>query len=522
MDQSTQTAGPAAAGPAPAARGEPLLEIRGLTKQFPGVMALNNVDLTVNKSEIHVLLGENGAGKSTLIKCILGIYQPNNGTFTWEGKPIQIHDIQEAYDLGISAIFQELSNVPCLSVTENMFLGNMIKKGPKSPFVDWKFQYAEARKYLDMVGCHVDVRAPIEKLGMGQKQLIEVARALQRNSRLIIMDEPTSSLSRSEIDQMLELMHNLRAQGISIVFITHKLDEAREVGDVVTVLKDGKLTGETMHIDDADEDRVITMMVGRTLEEKYPKRVPKLGEEMIRVERLSGAKFQDVSFSVRRGEMLGIFGLVGAGRTETVRALFGADPMSFGRVSMEGKEVVIRHERDAINAGIVLATENRKEEGLVLEHDVVENCTLPVLQDYRMPGGLLRLKTRYDDVHGATSRVNLRPMILKRATIDFSGGNQQKIIIAKWLMTKAKVYIFDEPTKGIDVGSKTEIYGLMNALLGEGAAIIMVSSEMLEVMGLSDNILTMYEGRVTGYVANDEKLTQEKLMILATGGKINE
>ena len=497
---------------------ESLLEIRGLTKQFPGVLALDGVDLTIGNSEIHVLLGENGAGKSTLIKSIIGVEQPNSGDLKWRGQEVHTSSIKEAYNLGIAVIYQELSNIQCLSVLENMFVGNEIKKGG---FINWKEEYRQAKEYLDKVGCDVDPRVICEELGMGQKQMVEIAKALQRKAQLIIMDEPTASLSRKEIDKLLELMMQLKNEGISILFITHKLDEAQKVGDVVTVLKDGKKVGETIPIEKADEDTIIHMMVGRSLEEKYPLREAKIGKEMLRVESLSGEKFSDVSFAVRSGEIMGVFGLVGAGRTETMRALFGADEKAGGKVFVADKEVTINHERDAISNGIVLISENRKEEGLILIHDVIENATLPSMPKFRKIGPLLDNKKREDRTIAYGERVNLRPLHVHKNASDFSGGNQQKIVIEKWVMSNAEIYIFDEPTKGVDVGAKVEIYTIMNQLARQGAAIIMVSSEMQEILGMSDKVMVMYEGRKTGYIEKGPDMTHENLMILGTGGNID-
>ena len=496
----------------------PLLELIGVRKEFPGVVALDGVDFRLGKGEIHILLGENGAGKSTLIKSIIGVVKPERGEIRWDGRPIASETIAEAYDRGISVIFQELSNIPCLSVVENMFVGREIVR---HGFIDWRRQYAEARSCLARVGCPVDPGALCERLGMGQKQLVEIAKALQRNARLIIMDEPTASLSRKEIDRLLELMLDLKQEGISILFITHKLDEAQKVGDVVTVLKDGRKIGQTLPMSEVDEDLIIKMMVGRPLEDKYPPSRARIGGEVFAIDRLSGGGFEDVSFAVRSGEIFGVFGLVGAGRTEVMRAIFGADPALAGNVALDGRVLDIGSPADAIAAGIVLVTENRKEEGLVLFHDVVENATLPTVDKFSNAAFLLSERKRRRKTLDFGRKMNLRPLHVHKSAMHFSGGNQQKIVIEKWVMANARVYIFDEPTKGVDVGAKTEIYSIMNDLAAEGAAIVMVSSEMQEIIGMSDRVLVMYEGRVTGLVDNKEELTHEKLMVLGTGGKTN-
>lgn len=498
--------------------GNVLLEMRDITKMFPGVVALSHVDLTINEGEIHLLLGENGAGKSTMIKTIIGINKPEGGDMYWMGEKITNHSIQDSYDMGISVVYQELSNIPILSVVENMYLGNEKKKGM---FIDWAAERKSARAALDYVGLtDIELDAPMSKYGMGQRQLVEIARAVDRNAKLIIMDEPTSSLSRTEIDDLLKLMLKLKSQGIAILFITHKLDEAKAVGDRVTVLRDGQNVGEPQLVKDVTEDDIIKLMVGREMNAKFPVRNHTVGDEILRCEGLAGEKFDDISFHLRKGEVLGIFGLVGAGRTETVRALFGADPLVAGKVILDGKQVRIRSTRDAISNGIVLATENRKEEGLVLIHDVIENATIPTMDNYKGANRLISNKKRKEVTEEMGKRTNLRPLQTWKRAMDFSGGNQQKIVVMKWLLADAKVYIFDEPTKGVDVGAKMEIYTIMDQLLKEGASIIMVSSEMEEIFGMSDRIMTMYEGQKTGEVPNDGTYTSEDILTLATGGTL--
>ncbi|MDR1534509.1 MAG: sugar ABC transporter ATP-binding protein [Planctomycetota bacterium] len=498
----------------------PLLEMRDITKIFPGVTALDRVNLTVKRGEIHVLLGENGAGKSTLIKTIVGINRPEGGDIWWQGDKIGVATVQEAYDLGIAVIYQELNNIPCLSVVENLYLGKEKKRN--GVFIDWREARRCARIALGRVGLeNLDVDLPMEKLGMGHRQLIEIARAVDHDAKFIIMDEPTSSLSRGEIDSLLNLMTRLNGMGIAILFITHKLDEARKVGHVVTVLRDGRNSGPTQDISRVSEDDIIRLMVGRTIEEKYPKRVSGIGDELFRCENLCASKFDDISFGVRRGELFGIFGLVGAGRTEVARGIFGADPLLAGRIFVEGREIRVRAPRDAIDSGIVLITENRKEEGLVLMHSVVENVTIVTLRQF-VKGPLLSNSSRRGKVRELGERLRLRPLHPEKNVADFSGGNQQKIVVMKWLLSGAKVFIFDEPTKGVDVGAKVEIYAIMNQLLAEGAAIVMISSEIPEILGMSDRVMTMYEGIQSAVFANDGTLTQERILTMATGGKTGE
>lgn len=494
----------------------PLLEMRDITKIFPGVVALNAVNLKIQPGEIHLLLGENGAGKSTMIKTIIGVNKPEQGQMYWMGQPVQIGNIQEAYDLGIAVIYQELNNIPCLSIAENMYLGNEKKK---AGFINWAEQRRCAQKALERVGLpHIDVDMPMEELGMGQRQLIEIARAIDQNAKLLIMDEPTSSLSRKEIDFLMDLMLQLNQEGLAILFITHKLDEAKKVGHVVTVLRDGQNVCDPIDVADVTEEQIIKLMVGRDLDEEYPSRRVPIGEELFRCEHLAAHRFDDISFHVKSGELLGVFGLVGAGRTEVMRAIFGADPLVSGDIYVENQKVKNRTPQEAIQNGIVLITENRKEEGLVLIHDVVENGTLATTKNFRGPLGLLDNKKRDAAISKIGQDLNLRPLQIMKQTLDFSGGNQQKIVIMKWLLTNAKVFIFDEPTKGVDVGAKVEIYNIMNQILQNGGAIIMVSSEMNEILGMSDRVMTMYEGQITGEINVTEELKSEDVLLMATGG----
>jgi ribose transport system ATP-binding protein len=495
----------------------PLLEMKKVTKIFPGVKALDKVDFSINEGEIHLLLGENGAGKSTLIKTIVGINKPDEGEMFWQGQPLVINSIDDAYSLGIAVIYQELSNVACLSVVENMFLGNEIKK---NGFIDWKEQRRQTIEALKVVGLKdINVNQPMSALGVGQKQLVEIAKALARDAKLLIMDEPTSSLSSSEIEALLNLMLELKNHGVAILFITHKLDEGQKVGDRVTVLKDGKNSGRTVPVKGLTEDQIIRMMVGRELTEKYPTRVPNIGDVFLKCKNLTGEKFTNINFELRKGEILGIFGLIGAGRTELARGIFGADPLIDGEVIIDGTPVKIRNVRDAIKNGIVLLSENRKEDGLILIHDVVDNGTVVNIQEFKNKSGFIDNKKCQIAVREVAEQLNLRPMHLNKEVRNFSGGNQQKIVIIKWLLTNGKIFIFDEPTKGVDVGAKVEIYTIMNSILDRGDSIIMISSEIEEILGMSNRVMTMYDGRVTGIIENTSSLDQETVLAMATGGE---
>ena len=498
-----------------------LLEMKNITKVFPGVVALDSVNLSIKNGQIHVLLGENGAGKSTMIKSISGVETPDSGEIIWEGKHVNIRNVKDSMDLGIAVIFQELSCIPCLSVAENMFLGRQIHFGNMKWTINWKKQIKATRTALKEVGINLDPNIAVEKLGMGQRQLLEIAKAVSQNAKLIILDEPTSSLSRKEIDHLLEIMLELKQKGVAMLFITHKLDEAKKIGDVVTILKDGKNAGFEL-MEDVTEGKIVKMMVGRDLDEKYPKRAVKIfGEVVLKAENLeSCGLFKDLSLEVRAGEMLGIFGLVGAGRTEAMKAIIGCIPLDKGEIYINGKKVKNRSPQEAIRNGVVYLSENRKEEGLVLIHDVIENVTLQSLKKYTNKRGLINQKKRRENAIRKVSEVNLRPMQPNKLALNFSGGNQQKIVIAKCLLSDAKIFIFDEPTRGIDVGAKIEIYNIMNDLLSKGAAIIMVSSEMQEILGMADKIITMYEGKITGELDNNNELTQEKVMLTTMGGNL--
>ena len=493
-----------------------LLEMQNITKIFPGVVALDQVDLQVQQGEIHVLLGENGAGKSTLIKLVAGVEQPNGGKIIWNDKEVTIRSPLQAGKLGIAVIYQELSSISCLSVTENMFLGREIRN--TLGLIDWPEQTKRTKQALEHIGLDIAPTALVETLSVGQRQMIEIAKAIESSAQLIIMDEPTSSLSRKEIDELLTIMDELKANGVSILFITHKLEEAKKVGDTVTVLKDGKKIS-TLPMEQVDEEQIIHMMVGRELSEKYPKRKPIVfGDEKLRVDRLTADRFQDISFSVKAGEALGVFGLVGAGRTEVARAIFGADPLCYGEIYINGKNVTIKTPTDAVKAGLVLLTENRKEEGLILIHDVVENVCLPNLDQFLNAVRLIQNNKRAAAAEEFVKEVILRPHDMQREALYFSGGNQQKIVIAKWLMSNADIFIFDEPTRGIDVGAKTEIYAIMNTLLENGKSIIIISSEMQEIIGVSDRCIVMYEGRITGEFIGEEMKNQDKMLLAAIGG----
>ncbi|MCG0278880.1 MAG: sugar ABC transporter ATP-binding protein [Thermanaeromonas sp.] len=495
---------------------EPFLKLRGICKRFPGVVALDNVDLDVYSGEIHVLLGENGAGKSTLIKILTGAYQKDAGEIIIDGKEVQIRTPREALQLGISCIYQELNLIPHLSVAENIFLGREPKLLPALGIIDLKDRYKRSAALLKELGCAVSPGVKVKDLGLGKQQMVEIAKALSLNARLVIMDEPTSSLSEKEVEELFRVVRQLKEKGIAIIFVSHKLEEIRQIADRVTVLRDGRKVA-TLARGEFDIEELIKLMVGRTLKEKFPKINVRRGREALRVEDIwTDTGLKGVSFSAYEGEVLGIAGLVGAGRTELARAIFGADPLRKGNIFIYGQRVDIKCPEDAIRAGLAFLTEDRKTQGLILGESVAFNITLAGIKQFRR-WGFLDIRRQFETAEQLARDLKVKPLDIRRKARELSGGNQQKVVLAKWLCTRAKIFIFDEPTRGIDVGAKVEVYNLINQLLQNGAAVIMISSELPEILGMSDRILVMSEGRITGEFLREEA-TQEKIMKAATGG----
>ncbi len=489
-----------------------LLEMRGITKRFPGVLALDRVDLQVRRGEVHAIVGENGAGKSTLIKILSGVYQADEGEILFKGQRVTFTNPRQAQLAGITTIYQELNQVPLLSVMENIFLGSEIMRGP---LVDWQETRRQAEALLKRLRLDIDPTIQLSKLGVGQAQMVEVAKALRHESDLIIMDEPTAALSLREIDNLFEIIRELKAHGVAVIYISHHLEEAFKVCDTITVLRDG------MHIAtrptaELNVDELIRLMVGRTLDDQFPKEVAPRGRELLRVEHLSQAgRLHDISFSVHAGEVLGVAGLVGAGRTEMVRAIFGADPIDSGEIYVDGQKVTIRSPRDAIRSGIALLTEDRKQQGLLLHLTARENITISVLDRFAR-GPLIDRAREAALASRFVQEMAIRVSSLEQIVRNLSGGNQQKVVFSKWIATRPRVLMFDEPTRGIDVGAKVEIYRLINDFVARGGAVVMVSSELPEILGMSDRIMVVHRGRVTGFL-NREEATQERIMELATG-----
>ena len=491
------------------------LEMRGIVKKFPGVLALDHVHLSVKKGEVHALLGENGAGKSTLMKILSGAYQKDEGEILFDGQAVEIKSSHDAQRLNISTIYQELNLTEQLTVAENIFMGRQIMKNRFQ--VDWKKMYAEAQKLLDDLGVDIDAHALVRDLGVARKQMVEVAKALSINSRVLIMDEPTAPLTNREIDTLFSTIRMLKSRGVSIIYISHRLEEVMEVCDRATIMRDGKNVVE-LNVKDTNLDEIIRYMVGRELKEKFPKIHIAPGAERMRVEKINaGKRVRDVSFAVRGGEILGVAGLVGAGRTETARAIFGMDHRDSGEIFVDGKKVEIHQPLDAIRAGIGFVTEDRKGEGLVLPMSVSQNITLATLDKFGSAAHL-RLGQEKDTVQDYIGKLNIKTPSQLQLARNLSGGNQQKVVLAKWLLSDSRVIIFDEPTRGIDVGAKIEVYNIINDLIRAGVAVVLISSELPEILGMSDRVAVMHQGEITGVFDNDGTLTQEKILYYATGG----
>lgn len=495
---------------------EYFLSLKGIGKIFPGVKALDNIDLDIKPGEIHALVGENGAGKSTLIKILTGAYQYDEGEMYCQGKKVRFSSPRDAYRLGIACIYQELSLAANMTVTENIFLGRELRI-PGIGLLDYRQMNKIAQQAIDDLGIEVDVRKLVQSYSMGYRQMIEIARALVAKAKLIIMDEPTSSLSSKEVTVLLEKVHKLKEKGIAVVYISHHLEEVMNVADRITVLRDGCKI-KVMDKKDTDKENMIHLMVGRTLQEKFPKVPAKQGDVALRAEGITIKGVLDhVSFEVRNGEVLGFSGLVGAGRTELARAIFGADKIDSGKIFIMGQEVTISSPEDAIKHGMAFLTEDRKGQGLVLMHNIRFNASLSGLKRFCSLGCFININAMNAEVDGLIKELQLRPPNPLLTTRLLSGGNQQKVVIAKWLCSRSKIFIFDEPTRGIDVGAKVEVYKLINRLAAQGVAVIVISSELPEVMGISDRILVMHEGQITAEFTHSEA-TPAQIMRAATGG----
>lgn len=489
----------------------PLLEMRGIDKRFPGVHALADVSLTLQQGEVLALLGENGAGKSTLIKMLGGAHSSDSGEILISGCPANIHSAMSARDAGVAVIYQEFNLIPDLTVSENMFLG---REKTKAGWIEQKAEQKETRHWLAKLGMDIDPDTPCRRLTVAQQQAVEIARALSTEARILVMDEPSAVLTDREVEKLFEIVRDLRAQGIGIIYISHRLDEVFEIADRLMVLRDGRKVGEGK-VAETSRKELIEMMVGRSLEAEFPERNVEKGNVRLEVRNLNrGRTVRDVSFSVRAGEVLGISGLVGAGRTETVRLIAGIDAKDSGEVLVNGKAVSVWNPRKAIAAGICLLSEDRKTEGLVIQHPIRENFGLPNLRKFSR-GAVLKESEETKAFERYKNDLKIKASSPDQRAGELSGGNQQKVVLAKWLERNTDIIIIDEPTRGIDVGAKFEIYQLINRLAAEGKAIIMVSSELPEILGMSDRILVMHEGRVMGEINDVKNATQEDVLSLA-------
>ncbi len=492
----------------------PILKMENIGKSFPGVKALDGVNLELYRGKVLGLMGENGAGKSTLMKILSGIYKKDAGKIFYEGNAIDINGPKHAQDLGIAIIHQELNLIPYLSIQENIFLGREFTK-KLSKGIDWHKLHSESKKYLDMLGVTTDPRTPVKNLSVGEQQMVEIAKALSLDAKIIIMDEPTGTLTTRETEKLFEVIRNLRDNNKSIVYISHRLEEIFLLCDSVTVLRDGKYVGSA-EIKELDDEKLIQMMVGRNLQDKFPRLVLEPGKEILKVEGLSKkGVLNDISFSVKQGEVLGISGLMGSGRTEVAKAIFGALKPDCGQVYLEGEKVDIKSPEDAVRYGIAYLSEDRKMEGLLLQLSVKHNMTLSSLDKVSKVGKIDK-KGEAEIVSGYIRKLAIKTPTPAQKVKNLSGGNQQKVVISKWMLINPKVLILDEPTRGVDVGAKIEIYELINQLKASGVAIIVISSEMPEVMGISDRILVMHEGRISGEFTHDEA-DQKRIMKCAVG-----
>jgi ABC-type sugar transport system ATPase subunit len=489
------------------------LEMTGISKRFPGVQALAGVDLRVLRGEIHAVVGENGAGKSTLMKILAGAYHADAGTIQLDGRAVTFGSPHEAQAMGIGMVYQELNLVPDLSVAENIFLGRQPVR--RFGWVERGRLRTAARALLDTLGAPLDPDALIRDLSVGQRQMVEVAKAYSMDPGILVLDEPTSALTEHETSILFGTLRRLRGRGIAIIFISHRLREVMEISDRVTVLRDGRLVG-SRPITELDPAEIVRMMVGREVTDLFPKRTVPIGEVVFEVRGYSRAGvFQDVSFQVRSGEILGLAGLVGAGRTEVARAIFGLDAHDSGELLLDGRPVRIRGPRDAVKARVGYVPEDRKQDGLVLGLTVRDNTVMSILSELARMGVITR-QLETPTVLSMIERFRLRPPDPDRTVATLSGGNQQKVVMGRWTAATPRVLFLDEPTRGVDVGAKAEIHGLMGELAAQGVAIVMISSELVEVLSASDRILVLHQGRVTGELSRDEA-TEERIMLAATG-----
>ncbi len=495
------------------------LELKGICKSFPGVKALDNVQLSVRPGTVHALMGENGAGKSTLMKCLFGIYKMDAGEIYLDGEKIEVKDPDDAMSKGIAMVHQELQPVLARSVGENLFLGRFPTKnyGPLK-VIDHKKMYEDTKMWLDEVGMDFDPKAQLGSLSIGQMQSVEIAKAVSHQAKVVIFDEPTSSLSDKEVDALFRIMNDLRDKGVAMIYISHKMDEIKRIADDITVMRDGGYVG-TWPAAEMTTDQIIAKMVGRELTNVYPEKDNEIGDVILEVKDLCSIhekSFQHISFKLRKGEILGFGGLVGAQRTELMEGIFGIRGVAAGEVYMHGKKVNIKHPIDAMNAGIGLITEDRRGNGIFGCLSIKDNVGVSVYNKYLKAGFVLNHKEINKVVDESIEKLRIKTPSMKEHIANLSGGNQQKVIVSRWLANDPDVLIMDEPTRGIDVGAKHEIYEIMVDLAKQGKAIIMISSEMAELLGMSDRVCVMCNGRLTGEITEKDEMTQANVMQFAT------
>ncbi len=488
------------------------LELKDISKAFPGVQALSNVNITVAEGEVHAIVGENGAGKSTLMKILSGVYKKDTGHIIIDGSECNISSPVEAQELGITIIHQELNLINRLSVAENIYIGNMPKSGVS---IRWDVLYKQAQELLDSYGIKLNARAIVGELSLAQQQMVEIAKAVSKNARIVIMDEPTSSLTDQEIEILFKIIRTLQAKNVAVLYISHKLDELYTIAEKMTILRDGQCIG-TYSIDEISKEDLISKMIGRKMTKQFPPRDVQIGDVIFEAIDLSdGKKLNGISFQLHAGEVLGFSGIVGSGRTETMRLIFGADKIRSGSIVINGNKIKKMSPKESIKNGIGFVTENRKEEGLILPFSLKLNTTIVELRKL-IHGGIINLKAEADVAQRYIEELRIVTPGVEQKVKLLSGGNQQKVVLAKWLYSDSDIIIMDEPTRGIDVGAKLEIYTIINDLVSHGKGVIVVSSEMEEVMGICDRIIVMREGRIAGEVK--KPFSQEEIAKLAVGG----
>ncbi len=493
----------------------PLLEMKAITKRFPGVLALDQVDFSVLPGEVHALVGENGAGKSTLMKILGGAYRADSGEIYLNGEKVEIHNPRDGIRAGLNVVYQELVLAPHLTVAENILMGQQPMRN--AALVDLKKTRDRAKEVLEQLGVDLDIGRTVRNLTVAQQQLVEIARALQRQSRILVLDEPSAVLGKHDIELLYQVIRRLTSRGIAVIYISHRLEEIFLIADRVTVLKDGKVVG-TRPTSELDEHTLVQMMIGRDLGNVFTRNSREMGEEVLRVEGLGRDRvFEDISFSLRAGEILGIAGLVGSGRTEVVRVIAGADQPSRGQILVNGKRVRFHSPGEALSYGIGLLPEDRNLEGLFLKRPLFENMTISSLDQFQRLY-VLDLQREREKAQSLVNDLGIRATGINQLAANLSGGNKQKVVLARWLGTHSRVLIFDEPTRGVDVGAKVEIYRLMNELASQRVAVIMVSSEVPEILGMSDTILVLWRGKVAGTFTREEA-TRDKILQVALLGR---